>query len=222
MLIAVWINPPCYNPVMKYTVKELLYSPLLNRLAGLILGGCWVVFAWTNMKAFIETGNYAFLLFCLSETLQAVFFIIRKEPKTVSTDLFAWAAAFAGTFAVLSLRPGGAVIWSGGSTMILIGFTLQIIALVSLNTSFAIAPANRGIKTELSYKLVRHPIYATYIISTLGYILINATPMNAFWFSFFIVLTLLRISEEEKHLAHDDGYRSYMKKVPYRLVPFVY
>jgi protein-S-isoprenylcysteine O-methyltransferase Ste14 len=207
---------------MAYSVKELLYSPLANRLAGLILGACWLLFAWVNLRAFIGTGNYAFLLFFLTETLQALYFVIRKEPKTVSTDVFAWAAAFGGTFAVLSLRPGGPVIWQGGSILILIGFTLQIVALVSLNTSFAIAPANRGIKTKLGYRLVRHPIYATYLISTYGYFLFNASLSNAYLLSLFTALTLLRIREEEKHLMHDEKYREYTKRVKFRLVPFLY
>ena len=207
---------------MRYSVSKLLYSPQFNRLAGFFLGCAWAVFAWVNMKAFFSTGMYAFLIFCITESLQAIFFIIRKEPKTVSVDKFAWAAAFGGTFAVLCLRPGGAVLWGGGPTLIIAAFIIQILALLSLNTSFAIAPANRGIKTSFLYRLVRHPIYATYLVSTTGYFLFNATVFNALSILFFAFLTIIRIRAEESHLSHDEEYRAYMKKVPYRIFPFVY
>ncbi len=207
---------------MVIAVKKLLYSPLANRLSGFVLGTAWAVFAWFNMKAFLTTGMYAFLLFCISESLQALFFIIRKEPKTVSTDGMAWASAFGGTFAVLNLRPGGAVLWDGGATIVTVSFVFQIIALLSLNTSFAIAPANRGIKTTMGYRLIRHPIYATYVLSTVGYLLFNATLYNACWVALFYGLTYLRIRAEEQHLSEDESYRAYMKKVPYRIIPFVW
>ncbi len=207
---------------MKHTIGEVLHSRSVNLLMSMALAICWAVFAWFNLKAFFMTGIFALLLFFLSESLQALFFMLRKEPKTVAVDPFAWAVALGGTFALLNLRPGGEVIWQGGSTLVVVGFSLQILALLSLNTSFAIAPANRGIKTDLGYRLVRHPIYATYLISTSGYFLFNASLANVGWIGLFIVLTLLRIREEEKHLSKDEGYRAYMKKVPYRLVPFVY
>ncbi len=207
---------------MKRTIGEVLHSRSVNWLMSLALGICWGVFAWFNLKAFIMTGVFAFLLFFLSESLQALFFMLRKDPKTVAVDPFAWAAALGGTFALLNLRPGGEIIWQGGQMLVTIGFSLQILALLSLNTSFAIAPANRGIKTDFGYRLVRHPIYATYFISTAGYFLFNASMANIGWIGLFLVLTLLRINEEEKHLSQDNAYRAYMQKVKYRLIPFVY
>ncbi len=207
---------------MHNTVKKVLHSSSFNMISGLLLGCAWAVFAWVNIKAYISTGTFAYLLFSISETLQAIFFIIRAQPKTVSTEAFAWAAALGGTFAALSLRPGGMVLWDGGGTLIAVGFSMQIIALLSLNTSFSIVPANRGIKTNFGYSIVRHPIYATYIISISGYLLLNLSLLNIFWAMFFLVLTVIRIYEEEKLLLADKNYQEYVKKVPYRLLPFVF
>lgn len=203
-------------------MRDIVHTKAFHRLTGLFFAFAWVLFAYFNLRYFFQTGNYAFLFSCISEALCAVFFVFRDDPKTFSTDPLAWAAAFGGTFASLNLRPGGAVLWDGGAYLVTIGVFLQIIAFFSLNTSFSIVPANRGIKITLGYRIVRHPIYATYLMTTVGYVLFNATPLNFFWEAFFLVLTFFRIREEEKHLLGDAAYRSYVQKVKYRLIPYIY
>ncbi len=200
----------------------MLYSPFLNRTTGALLALAWVMFAWENLKAYGATGSLGFLLFFVSESLQAAFFALRKDPKDVTRSPSGWIIALLGTFAVLSFRPGGEILFSGGATMIEIGFVLQILALISLNRSFAIVAANRGVKTEFGYSVVRHPIYATYLVSTTGYLLYNWSTFNLLAYLCFVSLTLLRIDEEERLLSRDTEYVAYKKVVRWRLVPFLY
>jgi protein-S-isoprenylcysteine O-methyltransferase Ste14 len=210
-----------YDEAMKQ-LKLLAHSPMVNMALGALLSFVWVVFAYRHVGAFIITKKIAFLVFCFSESLQAIFFLFRSIPKSVSLDPFDWLVAFGGTFTVLFLRPGGAVLWQGGEVMVLIGIVLQIIALASLNRSFAIVPALRNVKRSGLYGIIRHPMYASYLILFTGYFLFNATPMNFFYYTFALIFLFLRIEREEKHLSQDAGYRSYKEQVRFRLIPFLY
>ena len=102
------------------------------------------------------------------------------------------------------------------------GLLLQIFALVSLNRSFALVAAQRTIKTNRMYGIVRHPMYASYGLTFGAYLLANAS-----WSNFIVYLSLVtllgaRIVREERLLANDATYREYMQQVRYRLVPLVY
>ena len=202
--------------------EHYLYSPLLHTFGSIILSLMWLLFAQLHVHAFYATGEQVFLIFILSETLQAVFFLFRSQPKSVSTELYVWLIAIGGTFATLCFRPGGVVIWQGGQVLLIIGFCLQIIGLISLNRSFALVAARRKIKTDFAYRIVRHPMYASYSISNIGYLLFNFTPLNLLCLTFVLIFFILRIIEEEKLLSKDAQYLAYMKEVRYRLIPFLY
>ncbi|MCE1253297.1 MAG: isoprenylcysteine carboxylmethyltransferase family protein, partial [Anaerolineae bacterium] len=73
------------------------------------------------------------------------------------------------------------------------------------------------------YGLVRHPMYAGVIVMVAGIPL----ALGCWWGLAILLITLpilgLRIIDEEKLLIHDlAGYRAYMEKVRYRLLPFVW
>jgi protein-S-isoprenylcysteine O-methyltransferase Ste14 len=94
--------------------------------------------------------------------------------------------------------------------------------MVSLNRSFAIVPANREIKTAGMYRFVRHPLYASYLVMLTSYVLANTTFENVLVFAFVMGCMFIRMFREEKHLALDAEYRNYMRKVRYRLIPFIF
>ncbi len=187
-----------------------------------MLSMVWVIFAFSHVQAWQSTGEFALLAFCLSETLQAMFFLFRKVPETVSVDPFDWLVAGGGTFAPLLFRPGGEVLFAHGDKILLIGVFLQIAALISLNRSFAIVAAKRSVKTKGMYRIVRHPMYASYIFLLFGYILFNASIVNVFLLMMAFLFMYLRIEQEEKHLLQDSLYLAFTKKTKWRLIPFVY
>ncbi len=201
---------------------KLIHSRTTNVLLGIFLSLIWGIFAWTHIRAFEDSGKIAFIVFAFSETLQAIFFMIRKTPKTISADPFSWLVAGGGTFVPLFLRPGGIVLWAYGDMFVFIGVILQILGLMSLNRSFAIVAANRQIKTSGMYKFIRHPMYASYLFLFFGYFLFNATPTNALLVIFAYIFMFLRITEEEKLLSKDTAYQTYKQSVQWRLIPFVY
>jgi len=207
---------------MKITSTSILSSRAVSVLSGAVLAVLWLSFAMRHVHAYLNTGHIVFLVFCISETMQSSFMLIRTKPQTVSTELYDWVLAVLGTFISLGFSPGGVVLWSGGMTLLVIGFSLQIIGLISLNRSFALVAAKREIKTAFGYRVVRHPMYASYSVGNIGYFLFNASLWNALCLAFILVLFILRIIQEEKHLSQDPIYREYKARVRYRLIPYVY
>jgi protein-S-isoprenylcysteine O-methyltransferase Ste14 len=186
------------------------------------LASLWGVFVLNHVLAFGLSGNYAFIAFAFSETLQAFFFMVRQSPHTVSVDPFDWLIAGGGTLAPLFLRPGGGVLLSSGELLVIIAVAFQIVGLLSLNRSFALVAARRTVKTSGLYRFVRHPMYASYLFLFGGYLMFNASLMNALLIAFTLTLLFLRLLQEEKHLVQDPAYREYMSRTPWRLIPFVY
>ena len=106
--------------------------------------------------------------------------------------------------------------------LIMLGTMLQIAGLISLNRSFAIVAAKREIKTSLMYRIVRHPLYASYFLIFGGYVLVHTTTTNIVIYMITMFFLCLRIFREERHLSLDPVYRSYMLDVRYRVIPFVF
>lgn len=194
----------------------------VNFLSSIMLATIWGLFAYSHLLKFQETHDPALLLFFLSETLTAIFFILRRPPQSVSQAPSDWLIAIAGTAIPLLFRPAPWAIFPLASILIIVGACLQILALISLNRSFAIVAAIREIKTTWMYRVVRHPIYASYCITFTGYILTNTTITNFIIYMTTMCFICMRIIREEKHLVQDSRYREYMLDVRYRLIPLVF
>ena len=199
-----------------------LQSSRTSFYSGAILATCLGAFAATHIQAFIRTNELYFLIICISETLTATFYLLRSTPKSVSILPFDWLIAIAGTIAPLFLRPASWGILPMASISIILGTIIQILGVISLNRSFAIIAARRVIKTTWMYRLVRHPIYASYVLIYSGYVLANTTPLNILIYLLTVTFLVLRIIQEERHLSSDPGYCEYMKKVRYRLIPLLF
>ncbi|MCB9677086.1 MAG: isoprenylcysteine carboxylmethyltransferase family protein [Alphaproteobacteria bacterium] len=161
------------------------------------------------------------LLLC-QLTLLAVFFAFRRDPVRVSWRLDHLFVALFGTFGPFLL--GFFVTVPSrespvGIGMQAFGLVFALLSLASLNWSFGILPANRGIKTGGLYRVVRHPIYASYQFLHVGYV-VNHPTLEAgviVWCTLFA--QVLRIVAEEQVLAEDPAYQAYMERVRYRLLP---
>lgn len=202
--------------------SEFLQSKRANVYSSIILATIWGVFAYAHLTGFQKTQNWALLLFFFSETLTAGFYLFRSDPKTVSVDPFDWLVAIGGTFAPLFFRPTSWGILPVAGIAIMAGTCIQILGLISLNRSIAIVAAKREIKSAWMYRIVRHPIYASYCLTFTGYLLANTSLANLLIYLTSIVFLCIRIFREEKHLALDSLYRTYMHKVRYRLIPFIF
>ena len=132
------------------------------------------------------------------------------------------AAAFLGSFVpfFFSLQSKGE---NGlGLFFQITGTVLSIYAVLSLGRSLAIIPANRGIQTRGMFRFVRHPLYASYQIFNLGYVLNNPSRYNGMIAVVALLSQALRIYTEERLLAEDPHYVTYQKLVRWRLIPYLY
>lgn len=111
--------------------------------------------------------------------------------------------------------------WAGGAWQIA-GIALQLFAKLSLGRSFGLLPANRGVVSTGAYRFVRHPIYAGYLLSEIGFLLANFSTRNLITIGVWMVLQIGRILLEERLLSDDADYRAYRARVRYRLIPGVF
>lgn len=203
-------------------IAQFATSARLRLVTGFSLGSLWVLFAFAHVAAFQTTGKVALLTFAIAETLIAMFFVLRAQAKTVTANPREWVVAVLGTFLPLLLRPTSDNPVPLAEWGLMLGSIMQIAGVLSLNRSFAIVPALRKVKTEGMYRLVRHPIYFSYIISFVSYLATNYSVENLLILACSVGLMVSRVHFEERHLSLTPEYRAYQTRVRWRLIPFVF
>ena len=89
------------------------------------------------------------------------------------------------------------------------GLLVVIAGKITLGRSFGIAPANRGVVVAGPYALVRHPIYAGYLLSHVAFAFAYPTAWNIAVLVATDVALVLRALCEERVLAADRTYQLY-------------
>ncbi|HZK51181.1 MAG TPA: isoprenylcysteine carboxylmethyltransferase family protein, partial [Actinomycetota bacterium] len=185
----------------------------------------WVAACFVHLKAVVSGGGSASILFLLQISIVAWLFIVRRPAKRVDARPWHWLAAVGASFGPFLLQPGGEQV----SLPPAIGFSLQgsgivlsLAALLCLGKSFGIVAADRGLVTSGPYGLVRHPAYAAYLVSELGFLLLNFSAFNVLLLTVVWILQVSRISAEERVLAGDPAYAKYKSQVTKRLIPAVW
>ena len=73
------------------------------------------------------------------------------------------------------------------------------------------------------YSIVRHPMYTATLFLFLSMPLILGSFLSFIIFLLYPILIIIRIINEEKFLLKNlNGYAEYIKKVKYRLIPFIW
>ncbi|MBA5606949.1 isoprenylcysteine carboxylmethyltransferase family protein [Duganella sp. FT3S] len=202
-----------------HRLAMLLRSRPLNLALGMLLAWAWGLFCYAHLQAFLRSGDWSYLLFCASESLVAVLFLIRSEPARVSASPLDWGLAIAATFVPFLFSPTGETVVPAARLMIVAGVLIQIAGLLSLNRSFGLVAAHRTLKTGGLYSVVRHPLYASYLLSYAGYIVNNTSALNVAVSVLSGALMVARLLREERFLARDPRYLAYMAQVKYRVIP---
>lgn len=200
-------------------LHTLLRSRPLNVGLGMLLAWAWGLFCYAHLQGFQRSGDWSYLLFCASESLVAVLFLIRSEPVRVSHSPLDWGIAIAATFVPFLFSPTGEAVLPAARLVIVAGVLIQIGGLLSLNRSFGLVAAHRTLKTSGLYGVVRHPLYASYLLTYAGYILSNTSALNLTVCVLAGALMMARLLREERFLARDPRYLAYMAQVRYRVIP---
>jgi protein-S-isoprenylcysteine O-methyltransferase Ste14 len=180
---------------------------------------CLLIAPWLVAFAGALPQNPGLITSVASELLVVVFILIRR-PGRIALTPYAFAVGFLGTALPLCVRPiPGAHVIPASQALMLCGLALSISSKLALNRRFGIVAANRGVQTRGPYALVRHPMYAGYVITQVGFLISNPTFWNFSVYGCGFVFQLLRISEEEKLLKQDEAYMAFAERVRYRLVP---
>ncbi|TET90382.1 MAG: isoprenylcysteine carboxylmethyltransferase family protein [Methanomassiliicoccales archaeon] len=109
-----------------------------------------------------------------------------------------------------------------GTTVMILGLMLTLLALFNLGRGFGILPARRMIVSSGLYAFIRHPVYAGEILIGFGLVLTYLNHVGVVILLLGIVTAGLRIGIEEKKLSADEEYREYQSKVKYKLVPIIW
>ena len=159
-------------------------------------------------------------LVATSEILTFTWLLLSRRPQVRDWNPLTVIVSVIASFGVgfITFEPGVAII------PVYVAAPLQALALsfviwgkASLGRSFAILPGNRGVMTGGAYRLVRHPIYAGYLV---GHVLFLLSAFSFYNLAVYAVITFFqvhRILREEALLAATPEYRDYMKRVRYRL-----
>lgn len=177
-------------------------------------------FAAQQWEAAWETLRLSNVLLFAKVSTDVLFYLIRRLPKGVSLSPYDWCVGILGTFAIVLFQPEA----SGrdlalGQGLQLVGIALQVAAMLSLNRSIGMVAANRGVQTRGLYCFVRHPLYLSYIIAFLGYVVNHPSDWNLGVYAAAVALWILRLLAEERFLLRDPEYRAYCERVRYRLAP---
>lgn len=91
-----------------------------------------------------------------------------------------------------------------------------------LSRTIEIQENQKVIDTGL-YGIIRHPMYAATLILFLSMGLVLGSPISFVILLFYIPIIAKRIKNEEQVLRQGlEGYEEYMKKVKYKVIPFVW
>ncbi|MBX4954381.1 methyltransferase family protein [Rhizobium lentis] len=164
-------------------------------------------------------------LLLISEGAAAFLILTRRPTRNASLRLFDWTVTAIGTLFPLLVTPSAAAPLAPLLLCFLtmsLGFLLQISAKLVLRRSFGLVPANRGVKIGGPYRFVRHPMYAGYLLTHVGFFLAHPSFWNFAIYATALAAQCLRLLAEERLLKEDPAYAAFMTKTRYRLVPFVF
>jgi protein-S-isoprenylcysteine O-methyltransferase Ste14 len=201
-------------------------SARLIRISANLVGAVGAAyFAKASLQFYVQSHRLIGAAFLVVQIWVVVAYLIRRPARAVTRRLGDWILAFGGTFAGVLLRPVGAHPQWGvtiGLGVQLLGILISLVAFLTLGRSFGFAAADRGLVTRGPYALIRHPIYAAYLLVLSGYLLQSISVWNALVVLLVTSCNVGRALVEERLLATSEPYEAYRSQVPWRLLPGVW
>jgi protein-S-isoprenylcysteine O-methyltransferase Ste14 len=187
-------------------------SDLLAALAWALLAGMRLA-SLLRQPSLLQGGHFLF-------TLAIPLLLVLRRPAAAQGSRGAfWIAVAVTLLPFAAMRPiGNGLPWLGELIQV-VGLVVILAAILTLNRSFGVGPAHRGLVMRGIYRVVRHPLYAGEMLALLEYCTGYAAAWN--WVILAAVLAgqVWRIFAEERLLAVDGEYQAYQQRVRWRLVP---
>jgi len=209
--------------------QRFLDSPGADRAiritANLVGAAGAAFFAQATLQSYLQTHRFIGGAFFLEQMWVVIAYLIRRPARAVSRRLGDWVLAFGGTFGGVLFRPDGAhPLWglTAGLAVQLIGLAICVTSFLALGRSFGFVAADRGLVRRGPYAIVRHPIYASYLLLQFGYLLQSISVRNALVMLFASGCNVGRALAEDRVLATNEQYGSYRGMVRWRLIPGVW
>ena len=175
-------------------------------------------------REFLETGHVTGLLLLVSELLVVVLTIARRRATVVDRSLGARLIATVSIVGIPFISPtgGGLVPDLATAAVSVAGLAIVIAGKLTLGRSFGLMPANRGIVCRGIYKVLRHPIYAGYLVTHVAFLAAHPSLWNMVVFVVSDTALMVRSIYEERTLAQDAEYAEYMSRVRWRVAPGIF
>jgi protein-S-isoprenylcysteine O-methyltransferase Ste14 len=213
------------GPITTSVPRPSLAQRVVRVCINLVGAGGAAVFAYSFLHFYLQSHRPIGIVFFAQQTLVAVAYLIRRPARLVTRRLDDWLLAFVGTFAGVLFRPEGEHpawgIWTG-NVLQLLGAAIAVTCILTLGRSFGFAAADRGVVTRGAYTIVRHPIYAAYLLLESGYLLQSLSVRNAVILVIGTVCNGGRALAEERLLANNTNYLAYRRRVRRRIIPGVW
>jgi protein-S-isoprenylcysteine O-methyltransferase Ste14 len=193
--------------------------------ARFVVAAMFTLLSINLLSDFVHTHRLTGLLMLVSESLVAVLTVVRRRTGTVDRSPGATVLTLMSVMGPALLRTvAGPGLFPDSLTAPLsaVGVLVVIAGKITLGRSFGLVPANRGVVIAGPYTLVRHPIYAGYLISHVAFACAYPTAWNIAVLVVTDVALVLRALCEERVLATDLKYQMYCRRVAWHLVPGVF
>lgn len=209
-------------PALKIWTK---YPYFWHWLVNILVASVWGYYAYVCLMNLFTSRYFVLNVAMLARnTGLTLVFLLRRPSSLTSRRIKDWFVAIAGTVVTyLYMTRGTKPIFPSLVPVVYVVMVtaafLSSVAVVNLGRSFGIVPANRGIKTKGFYAVVRHPLYALYMLHDIGWILYCFSAHNLSVFGLYCLLTYGRAICEERLLRQDPAYQEYALKTRYMFFP---
>ncbi len=217
-----------FQAIIKFISGALLAAALLFIPAGSFsYFGAWLLLGVLFIPMFIA----GIIMMIKSPGLLEKRLNAKEEQSEQKLVLLLSGIMFLAAFIVagLNYRFGWIVlpVWVNfcAAAVFLFGYALYAEVLrenVYLSRTVEVQENQKVIDTGL-YSVVRHPMYMSTLILFLALPLVLGSVLSLCIMLFYIPIIVMRIKNEEQVLREGlDGYEEYMKKVKYRIIPFIW
>lgn len=189
------------------------------------VGALFALLSVSLLTDFIRTGRVTGLLLLVSESLVVFLMVVRRRAGRVDRSVPAAVVTALSLAGPPLLRPANLTPLAPDlvtASLSAAGLLVVIVGKIALGRSFGIVPANRGVVASGPYSVVRHPIYAGYLLTHIAFVMAHPRVMNAVIVIAADAALIVRALMEERVMAEDATYRVYCRRVEWHLVPGVF